>query len=427
MQKKLGGNTLDLEKLKAQAQEALDNGDLAKADEVISQIKALKANEQKVQELSDELANLTKEDKKVQETAENKKVDATENDSKTVSAIGDEQEPKQGATEEPTEPTEEPEQGATEEQEEPNEDTKKLKKAKGEERDMKEIKDLHNNVSDFETFIRSEGTEKRSLDTTSGAVLVPVEVSTDVLELKDGLVDLSAYVTKEQVGSGQGKFPVAKRAQAILATKAELAEIAEISDPLFIDVEYKVETRIGQIAFSNELLEDSAIDVVAYAQRQMQRMVKNTNNKNILDVIKGFAKTNATTADELKRVVNVELDPELDLKIVLNQDAYQVIDTMKDAQGRYLLQDSIAVESGKVLFGKEVIVISNKVAPTVKDTAGFIFVGDLKEAVFMAQRSEITAEWEKFDRYSKGLAVGVRSDYKAIDTEAGKVVTFTQA
>lgn len=408
---KIGGNTLDLEQLKAQAQEALDSGDLAKANEIIAQIKALKATEQQAQELSEELAELTKDEKKEQEKTDNEEV---EDDSEGISVDKTEQEPKA----EPTEVTE---------QEDTEEDIEKLKEDKGEERSMKEIKDLQNKVSDFETFIRTEGTEKRSLDTTSGAVLVPVEVSTNVLELKDGLVDLSAYVTKEQVGSGQGKFPVAKRAQAILATKEELAEIAEINDPLFIDVEYKVATRIGQIAFSNELLEDAEIDVVAYAQRQMKRMVKNTNNKNILDVVKGFAKTNATTADDLKRVVNVELDPELDLQIVLNQDAYQVIDTMKDAQGRYLLQDSIAVASGKVLFGKEVIVISNKVAPTPKDTAGFIFIGDLKEAVFMAQRAEITAEWEKFDRYSKGLAVGVRSDYKQIDTEAGKVVTFTQA
>jgi len=156
-------------------------------------------------------------------------------------------------------------------------------------------------------------------------------------------------------------------------------------------------------------------------------MVKNTNNANIMTVLKGFTKVNATNADELKRVVNVDLDPELDLKIILNQDAYQAIDTMKDAQGRYLLQDSIAVSSGKVLFGKEVIVVSNAVAPTPKDTTGFIFVGDLKESVFMAQRNEISAEWEKFDRYSKGLAVGIRSDYKKIDADAGKLVNFTLA
>lgn len=391
---------MDIQELKKQAQEALDNGDVAKAKELLAQIKSVKETEEEQKAIADELAELTTEpveEEKAEEVAD----------------------------EEVAEP--ETEEESTEAEEVEVEEEELEKDEKGEERSMKKVQDLTNGVQDFEGYIRSQGTETRGLDTTNGSVLVPVEVSTSVLELKDGLVDLSAYVTKEAVGTGQGKFPVAKRVKAILATKAELAEIAEIDEPLFNEVDYKVETRIGQIAFSNELIEDAEIDVVAYAKRQMQRMVKNTNNANIMTVLNSFAKVDATNADELKRVVNVDLDPELDLKIVLNQDAYQAIDTLKDAQGRYLLQDSIAVSSGKTLFGKEVIVVSNAVAPTPKDTTGFIFIGDLKEAVFMAQRNEISAEWEKFDRYSKGLAVGIRSDYKKIDADAGKLVNFTLA
>lgn len=387
---------MDIQELKTQAQEALENSDLAKAKELLAQIKSVKETEQEQKAIEAELAELTAEEE-----------------------VAPEPEPEQ---------IEEVEVEAEEEKpaEDENED-KKLKQEKGEERSMKEIQDLTSKVQDFEAYIRTQGTETRGLDTTNGSVLVPVEVSNSVLELKDGLVDLSAYITKESVGTGQGKFPVAKRAQAILATKAELAEIAEIDEPLFLEVDYKCETRIGQIAFSNELIEDAEIDVVAYAKRQMERMVRNTNNKNIMTVLNGFTAVDATNADELKRVVNVDLDPELDLKIVMNQDAYQVIDTMKDVDGRYLLQDSISSASGKMLFGKEVILVSNKVAPTAATKAGFIWIGDLKEAVFMAQRNEISAEWDRFDRYSKGLAVGIRSDYKKIDAEAGKLVNFTQA
>lgn len=377
---------MNIDELKKQAQEALDAGDTAKAKDLIAQIKAIKEQEDEKNVLSDEL-NALLADKKEEAKAETKdEVDEVEKDE--VEKIEEEKEEK-----------------------------------RSEIKTMKEIK-AFNAVDDFEGYIRSQGNETRGLDTNSGSIIVPVEVSTSVLELKDGQVDLSKYVTLEAVGTGSGKFPVAKRAKAILATKAELAEIAEIDEPLFNEVEYKVETRIGQISFSNELIEDSEIDVVAYAQRQMQRMVTNTNNKNIMTVLNSFAKVDATNADELKRICNVDLDPELDLKIVLNQDAYQAIDTMKDAQGRYLLQDSIAVASGKTLFGKEVIVVSNTVAPTPKDATGFIFIGDLKEAVFMAQRNSIEAEWQKFDNYSKGLAVGLRSDYKRIDESAGKYVTF---
>lgn len=301
-------------------------------------------------------------------------------------------------------------------------------KEDGEKRKMGKKVEVRNtqDTKDFANYIRTQGLETRSLNTTSGAVLVPVEVSTNVLELKDGQVDLTAYVTAQEVGTGQGKFPVAKRAAAILATKEELADIAEIADPLFIDVEYAVKTRIGQIAFSNELVEDSANDFVAYAEKQMQRMVRNTNNKGILDVLNTFAVKNAVGADGLKSVVNIELDPELDTKFVVDQNAYQFIDTLKDTQGRYLLQDSIAFASGKSLFGKEVIVISNAIAPkAVSGAVGFVWAGDLAEAAAYFKRSDITATWEKFDAFSKGLAVGVRSDYKTIDEKAGVKVKLT--
>lgn len=385
---------LDIQELKTQAQEALENGDLAKAKEILAQIKSVKETEAEQKAIEAELAELTAEEE----------VEA-----------------------EPEQIEEAKEEQIEEVEAEPAEDEKLKQDKKGEERSMKEIQDLTSKVQDFEAYIRSQGTETRGLDTTSGSVLVPVEVSNSVLELKNGQADLSQYVSKEAVGTGQGKFPVAKRAQAILATKTELAEIAEVNDPLFLEVEYKCQTRIGQIAFSNEVLEDAQIDVVAYAKRQMERMVVNTNNKNIMDVLKTFDTKDATNADELKRIVNVDLDPELDVKIVMNQDAYQVIDTMKDGNGRYLLQDSMASASGKMLFGKEVILVSNKLAATEPSKAGFIWVGDLKEAVFMAQRNEISAEWDKFDRYSKGLAVGIRSDYKKIDPDAGKLVNFTVA
>ena len=316
------------------------------------------------------------------------------------------------------------------EQTDENTDEDEEKTKDGEKRKMGKKVEVRNTQNqdnkDFANYIRTQGTEVRSLNTTSGAVLVPVEVSTNVLELKDGQVDLTAYVTAQEVGTGQGKFPVAKRAAAILATKEELADIAEIADPLFIDVEYAVKTRIGQIAFSNELVEDSAIDVVAYAEKQMQRMVRNTNNKNILDVLNTFAVKNAIGADGLKSIVNIELDPELDTKFVVDQNAYQFIDTLKDSQGRYLLQDSIAFASGKSLFGKEVIVISNAIAPKAPvGGVGFVWAGDLAESAAYFKRSDITAVWEKFDAFSKGLAVGVRSDYKTVDEKAGVKVKLT--
>ena len=378
----------DEDKLKDEEVELEKALDEAETDEEVKVVEdSADELEKKIKEKSDEITKL--EDEKAELEAELAKIEDEQTDENT-------------------------------DEDEEKEDGEKRKMGK-----KVEVRNTQDN-KDFANYIRTQGLETRSLNTTSGAVLVPVEVSTNVLELKDGQVDLTAYVTSEVVGTGSGKFPVAKRATAILATKEELANIAEIADPLFIDVEYSAKTRIGQIAFSNELIEDSAIDVVAYAEKQMQRMVRNTNNKGILDVLNTFAVKNAIGADGLKSIVNIELDPELDTKFVVDQNSYQFIDTLKDTQGRYLLQDSIAFASGKSLFGKEVIVISNAIAPKAPTGGiGFVWVGDLAEAAAYFKRSDITAVWEKFDAFSKGLAVGVRSDYKTVDGKAGVKVKLT--
>lgn len=365
---------MDIEELKKQAQEAIDSGELEKARELMDKIKELTVEASKAEE-----ETRTTEDKE--------KMQAELDAIKTVE--------------------------------------KRSRSRKVEKRNLRKVENIEENeVEAFENFIRTEGVEKRGLDTSNTSVVVPTDISTDVLELKDNLDDLSQYITVQEVGTGSGKFPVAKRATSVLATKAELAEIADVDEPLFIEVDYKVETRIGKIMFSNELIEDAAVNVVDYSKKQMKRMVKNTNNKNILAILSKFTATVATDTDGLKNVINVQLDPELDIKLLVNQDAYNYLDTLKDVEGRYLLQPSLSAPSGKQFAGHDVIVVSNKVAPTPKDTVGFIFIGDLEEACILFKRKEITAEWEKFDSYSKGLAVGVRSDYKQVDPEAGFVVNL---
>ncbi|EHS2293257.1 Phage capsid protein [Enterococcus faecalis FL2] len=368
---------MNIEELKKQAQEAIDSGDLEKARELMDKIKEFTAEANKAEE-------------ETRATEDKEKMQAELDAIKPVE--------------------------------------KRSRSRKVEKRTLREVENLEDNqLEAFENFIRTEGVETRGLNTTNTSVVVPEDISTEVLELKDNLDDLSQYITVQEVGTGSGKFPVAKRATSVLATKEELAEIVDVDEPLFIEVDYKTETRIGKIMFSNELIEDSAIDVNAYSKKQMKRMVKNTNNKNILAILSSFTATTATDADGLKNVINVQLDPELDIKLLVNQDAYNYLDTLKDAEGRYLLQPSLSAPSGKQFSGHDVIVASNKLAPTPKDTVGFIFIGDLEEACILFKRKEITAEWEKFDSYSKGLAVGIRSDYKQVDPEAGFVVNLPVA
>jgi len=285
-------------------------------------------------------------------------------------------------------------------------------------------------VRAFEQYIRTKGEVRDGLTTQNAEVLLPEEVTADVLELKQVSYDLAQYVTVKKVGTKSGSFPVAKRNAGVLATKEELAEIEDVAGDMFIDVEWDVQTRAGKIALSNELIEDAAIDVVAEVKKQLQRMVVNTNNKNIIELLKGFTKVSATGLDDIKKVFNVDLDPALNKQVIVNQSAFNYLDTLKDVDGRYLLQPDLKAQSGKSLFGAEVIVVSDSLLPnggTQSSPKYPVIVGDFEESVAVFNRNQVTAQWEKFDSYSQGLSVVVRNDYKVVDPDAARYIELAPA
>ena len=287
-------------------------------------------------------------------------------------------------------------------------------------------------IRSFEDYIRAKGEVRDGLTTAanSAGVVVPSEVIGEVFDLKRAEYNLAQYATVKPVSNGQGKYPVATNQTAVLATKEELAQIADVDADMFTQVQYAVATRAGKIALSNEVVEDAAVDVVAEVKAQLKKLVDNTDNKHIIDLLKGFTKVDVTatdTFDQLKKVNNVELDPALNKMVIVNQDTFQYLDTVKDKEGRYLLQPDVTAPSGFSLFGNPVVVVSNKLfAPNTKDTLPMI-MGDIEQSVFVARRNQVETQWEQFDYFSQGLAIVVRNDYQKIDADASRYIEITPA
>src|SRR5699024_11968763 len=127
----------------------------------------------------------------------------------------------------------------------------------------------------------------------------------------------------------------------------------------------------------------------------------------------------------------VDLDPAFRYTstIVTNQDGFNYLDTLKDANDNYLLQPSVVASSGKQLFGVPVQIVSNKDLPSGAGGAPII-VGDLKEAIvlFDRQNTEIRASDIGGDAYLTDVTLFraiERLDVKMRDDEAfvyGQVV-----
>ena len=270
----------------------------------------------------------------------------------------------------------------------------------------------------FENYIRSRGETRDGL-TTKGAEAV----INPVLELKNSKYNLANYATVKTVGTGSGHYPIATRYNtATLATKEELAEIGDVDANMFENVKFETKTRAGKIALSNEIVDDAEVDIVAEVKNQLQKLVDNTDNAEIIKVLQGdtFQKKNVTNVDDLKKVFNVDLDPALQgtSTWLVNQSAFQVLDTLKDNEGRYLLQPDVTAPSGFSLLGQPVVKISNKFLPDNSDGTHPMILGDIAEAVAVFRRNQVTAQWDKFDMYSQGLSVVVRNDYQPISADA---------
>lgn len=287
------------------------------------------------------------------------------------------------------------------------------------------IDDKNTETRSFEDFIRSQGEQRDGLTTDSAKVVVPSEVIKDVFDLKQSKYNLAQYATVKSVGTPVGTYPVAVNQTATLATKEELAEIADVDANMFKGVDYKVATRAGKIFLSNELVEDSEVPVVNEVKAQLQKMVDNTDNANIVKLLTSFTKVSATGLDDLKKVYNVDLDPALDKSVITNQSGFNWLDTLKDSEGRYILQPSITAVSGKQLFGSDVIVISDKLLPSPKAGVLPMVIGDIAQAVFVARKNQVQVQWSQFDSYSQGLAVVIRNDYEKIDEDSARYIEVT--
>lgn len=289
------------------------------------------------------------------------------------------------------------------------------------------IDNANTETRSFEDYIRSEGEQRDGLTKENAKVVVPSEVIKDVFDLKRSKYNLAQYATTKNVGTAVGTYPVATNQTATLATKEELAEIADVDADMFKGVDYKVATRAGKIYLSNELVEDSEVNIVSEVKAQLQKLVDNTDNSNIMDLLKTFTKVSAASIDDLKKVYNVDLDPALDKSVITNQSGFNWLDTLKDSDGRYILQPSISAPSGKSLFGSDVIVVSDNLFANSKAGAFPMVIGDIAQSVFLARKNQVQVQWDQFDSYSQGLSVIVRNDYEKIDEDAARYVEITPA
>lgn len=415
-----------------QAQKAVNNGDVETARKLKEEIQQAKDTYNEQKEIVDSVSAEEKisgdseaPKEKTETEAKNEKPDA-----ETASEKEADEKPEQDKetkADEKEVPEEKPETPVEEKTPEELEEEKK-KKLGGKRSMARQILENKENKFSEETeaflkYVQSKGAQRDNVTSVEAQPIIPEDIKYQPEELPETFVDLKKFVNVQPVTTASGSHPILNPAQETMVSVEELAKNPELASPKFTDIDYKVKTYRGQIPVSQEALDDSEANLANIIAKNNARQAVNTTNKYIADVMKSFEPVDTANLDDIKAIINVDIDPAYNLSLVVSQSFYQALDTLKDKNGQYLLKQDITSPTGTVLFGRPVFIIKDELFGAKGDKKAFI--GDLNYAVFFADRKQASVKWVENEIYGQILAAYMRFDVKKGVEEAGRFLTYT--
>lgn len=294
------------------------------------------------------------------------------------------------------------------------------------------------------------GADKILNETTDedGGYTVPDDVRTQVNHWPEAEVSFLAEISEENVSTNKGSRTYQTKAdvEAFIDLDENGSITKEITAPQFERISYTIKDRAGFMPVSNDLVSDSDANIMNVVTDWLGRANVATANSKIMEIIKahknpkGSGKYETTAGiteikdgiDGIKKIINVILGQayKSNAKIITNDDGLQYLDTLKDANGRPLLNPD-PTDSAKLQLrcGTTVVPVS------VKPNKGFesngakvpFIIGDLKAGIrkynrqSMSLKASDVAVIGSFNAFAMNMTLIraiLRDDYKELDKDA---------
>ena len=258
-----------------------------------------------------------------------------------------------------------------------------------------------------------------------GGYAVPEDILTQINTYREAKASLQDLVDVETVSTNKGSRTFKKRAQQTGFTQVgEGAAIGAGTTPQFEVLNYDIKKYAGYFPVTNELLEDSDANITETLVAWIGDESRVTRNKLILTALDSQTKTAISGLDDIKKALNVTLGQAFKAtsKIVTNDSGLQYLDTLKDSEGRYILQPQPGDPMKMVICAGAttvpVVVVPNADMPNSSDGKIPMIIGDLFEAVKMFDRKQLTIMTS--DTASAGSVSAFENDltiFRAIERE----------
>ena len=293
-----------------------------------------------------------------------------------------------------------------------------------------------NAVSKFAKAVRSiiQGKGLTEGVGEDGGYTVPEDVSTKVEHYRDASYSLLKDIDVVPVKTNKGSRTYQKKGDAdAFVDIDENGEITnEIEAPKFERLPYAIQDRAGFMPVSNDLINDSDANILEVVAEWLGKADVATTNAKVLAKVAEKAQVDLKNIDGIKTALNVTLGQayKAGAKIYTNEDGLNYLDTLKDENGRSMLNpDPTAPASLTLRCGTTVLpikVLPNKVFKSTGSKVPFI-VGNLFDYVrkYDRQSMSITAStvasignFNAFAQNMTLLRAIVRDDYRVKDADS---------
>ena len=241
---------------------------------------------------------------------------------------------------------------------------------------------------------------RKAIDLEEGANPVHVTVSEDIsaeieklIEVEEDLANEIEWKTKNTL-SGKDRVKTRGQYQGFGAVE-EGGKIKKTGAPKYNTIDWKVVKYGGYMPITNDLLEDSDADIANDMIDWLANECRVTRNNIVKAVIDEKEAVDLKDLDGIKKAVNVDLGSAFKAisKIITNDDGLNYLDTLKDQNGRYLLNPD-PTDSAKLQLrcGTTVIPVTVYSKETIASdgTKAPFIIGSLKEAIRGYKRKELT-------------------------------------
>ena len=224
--------------------------------------------------------------------------------------------------------------------------------------------------------IDAEGEESVSL-------IIPEDISNEIREQRRSYKAARDFIGYYPTTTLSGTYPVEDTSTMSELTEFEDdTELAQSEDPKFKPVKYSIKLRGAFLPISNLLRQVAPSGFITYLSRWWNKKAILTENKKIFAVLTGGKDTtNISGLAGLKSAINKGLDPAfVNISIVTNQDGYDYLDNLTDANGKPLLNPD-PMNKDRMLFKGTypISYFANRLLPST-GTKAPILIGDLVEA-----------------------------------------------